>query len=412
MRVGILTTFNDFDTGYSLCSVVNDQLNMHVRKGYEVVLFVLESFRGEVPEGVEVRKVIPPIILEPYAGDKFPECWEEDAKRVSDALQEHCRDIDILIDHDWIFIDAYLPYNIGLRQAQLSAKHFHWIHSAPSPRKEFEDNPHANRYNPFPNSKIIYLNNDKPMAVAEMFGTTLNQVRVIHNSRDPRTFWNLDPFVNQMIDKYDLMSADIVSCYPLSSTRMVEGKQIDVAIRIHAELNKLGLDTRLIVPNAHANAEKEKHTVDQMIELAKSQGLEEHQILFTSKEGYDTGIPAHMVSDFFRISNVFIFPSISENCSLVLLEAMLAGNLLVLNKDCSGLQEFGGENAIYFKFGNIDMGTRNHEQALQKPSYLSDIARIIKSEYETNKVLKSQRKAFKEFNLDYIMSKIENLYYE
>ena len=404
-KVGIFTTFYNFDPSYSLVSVVRDQLIAHVKHGYTPVLFVLESFVGDVPEGVEVRRVIPQIILEPYKGLNQPENWKDDVARVVTALKEHAQDIDVMLTHDIVFIDTYIPYNIALREADLHCKYFHWIHSAPSPRPHIEDNIHANRYTLPPNSKLIYLNHDKQIALAEMYGTYPTNVRIIPNSRDPRTFWNLDPFVVDIIDKYDLLNADIISVYPLSTPRMIEGKQLHVAIKIHEHLRKLGYSTKLIVPNAHANGEREKEEI---------QKWSSPDVIFTSTEGteYESGVSGKIVSDFFRLSNVFIFPTVSENCSLVLLEAKLSGNLLVLNKDCSGLTEFGGADALYFKMGNLDMGTRNKELALDRESYVHDIAKIIKAEFELSKPLQTKRDAFKNYNYNVLFSKIESLYYE
>lgn len=404
-KIGIFTTFSNFDPGYSLVSVVRDQLVAHVKRGYNPVLFVLPFFEGEVPEGVEVRKVVPQVILEPYKGFEYPENYREDVEKVKAALIEHASDIDIMITHDVVFIDCYLPYNIGLREAELPCKYFHWIHSAPSPRPQLVDNPHANRYTLPPNSKLVYLNHDKEVAIAEMYGTFARNVRVIPNSRDPRTFWGLDPFVNKLIDKYNLLEADIISVYPVSSTRMVDGKQIDTVINIHRALRLLGLKAKLIVPNAHANADKEKK------EIAARESMD---VIFTSSQGkeFEGGVSSKIVSDLFRLSNVFIFPSVSENCSLILLEAMLSGNILVLNKDCSGFQEFGGENALFFKMGNLDMGIRNTEHALENEQYIMDIAKIIKSEFEGNRALQAKRRTLQKFNYDAIFDKIENLYYE
>lgn len=374
----------------------------------------MESFKDhdKVPEGVEVRAVLPQLTLEPYKGYEFPETWQEDAKRVTDALKEHCRDADIIVTHDWVFIDTYIPYNIGLREAQLPGRQFHWIHSAPSGRPELVDNPHANRYTLPPNSKLVYLNNDKTQALAEMYGAWPRDIRVIHNSRDPRTFWNLDPFVKTMIDKYDLLNADIVSVYPVSTPRMIDGKQVDVVIKLHAYLNQMGYSTRLIVPNAHCNAKREQEMVQSMMDYGAEMGLAPHQILFTSREGHENGVPANIVSDFFRLSNIFFFPSVSENCSLVLLEAELSGNLLVLNSKCSGLKEFGGKDALYFSFGNVEGGERNYETNLNKDIYYEDIAKVVASEFDISKPLQAKRRAFKKHNYDYIFKQIERLYYE
>src|SRR3990167_8261415 len=122
--IGIFTTFYDFNTGYSLVSVVRDQLVAHVKRGYKPVLFVLESFHDDdaVPEGVEVRKIVPQIILEPYKGLSYPETWKEDVERVVGALKASASDIEVMIVHDMVFIDTYLPYNIGLREAELPCK--------------------------------------------------------------------------------------------------------------------------------------------------------------------------------------------------------------------------------------------------------------------------------------------------
>jgi len=58
------------------------------------------------------------------------------------------------------------------------------------------------------------------------------------------------------------------------------------------------------------------------------------------------------------------------------------------------------------------MGTRNEEDALKRDSYLLDIAKIIKSEFEVNKSLQAKRRTLQKHNYDYIMDKIEELYYE
>jgi hypothetical protein len=424
-RVGIFTTFYRWDESYSLTSVVKDQLVAHVKNGYTPVLFVLESFPiGEADMlgklGVEVRACIPQIILEPYANNKVPDTWQEDVDRVVEALHKHARDIDIMLTHDVVFINTFLPYNLALRKAELPCKYFHWIHSAPSPRPDLKDNLHSNRYTLPPNSKLVYLNNDKALALAEMYGTWLKNVRVIYNSRDPRTFWDLHPLVTHLINKYDILSADVISVFAASSTRLFDGKQFDVIVRIHEKLRELGMKTKIICCNAHANGEREKEQLrarrsnDVIFTSLEDKPYEHDADDLSAKEMlYEHGVPPKVVSDFFRLSNVFIFPSISENCSLVLLEAMLAGNLLVLNKDCSGLEEHAGaENAIFLKMGNLDMGVRNTERALETDNYLTDIAKIIRSELEVSKPLKAKRRALQVYNYDAMFNKVESLYYE
>jgi len=408
--IGICTTFYNLDPSYSLASVVLDQMKVFVKHGYKTVLFTLPNFKDDaiVPEGVEVRKIVPQLLLEPYKGTQFPAHWKEDVEKTKTVFKEHMQDIDILICHDLFFIDTFLPYNIAIREAELKAEILAWTHSAPSGRPVLNDNPHANRYTLPLNCKLVYLNHDKANDLAEMYGAWLKDVRVVHNSRDPRTFWDLDPLVLKMIDKYDLFDADIVSVYPLSTPRMISGKGLDKVIKIHGKLKQLGFKTKLIVCNAHANASPEKRLIDETKVWASERGVYNDDLIFTSLEGkeYELGVKGKIVSDFFRISNVFIFPTISENSSLVLLEAMLSGNLLVLNKKVGTLLEHAGENALY-----VDFDYREPQDVNE--NYYLDLAKIISSQFKQQKTLQVKQRVLQKYNFDSVFkNEIEPLFFE
>ena len=406
-KVGVFSTFYRIDPGYSLCAVVLDQLNALLERGYKPVLFTLTIFKDDhlVPEGVEIRKVVPQLILEPYKGLGFPEHWKEDVRRVKEMVREHCADITHMICHDTFFIDTYLPYNVGMREAEMPFKIFAWTHSAPSQRPALEDNPHANRYTLPKNTKLVYLNHDKANDLAEMYGAWLKDVRIIKNARDPRTFWDLHPLVQKIYNEYSLHSADIISVYPLSTPRMISGKGLDRVIKIHSKLKQLGYETRLIIPNAHANAQGEKRLISETTVHAHQQGLELENLVFTSTleaPEYELGVPPKVVSDLFRIANVFIFPTTSENSSLVLLEAMLSGNLLVLNTRVGTLREHAGESALYVDFDYREPRETNE-------LYYLDLAKIIASQFEEDKSLQVKRRALKEFNYSRVGREIDIL---
>lgn len=413
--IGILTPFYSFDDSYSLVSVVKDQLLMNVRAGYKTVLFVLPSFKDDdkVPVGIEIRKVIPQITTEPYRDFKVSDNFEQDKKVIKEALEEHLKDIDVVIEHDMIFQEHFTAYAAAIHEVNLpDLKWLHWIHSAPSPRPNVTY-PHSCRYTlPKGNHKLVYLNHtNKIQVLAEMYSAWPKDVRSVPNSLDPRTFWDLHPFVSELIDKYNLLSADIISIYPLSTPRMVSGKGLDKVIRIHACLKKQGQKTKLIVANAHANGEREKEAILELKKLSLSYGLTNQDLIFTSMENkeWEVGIPRKAVSDLFRLSNLFLFPTKSENCSLILLEAMLSGNLLVLNDDVQALREFAQGNALYFRFGALDDTTFT---ITDEDKYYNDIAKIILSELSLNKGLLAKKQVMQNHNLDKIFKKIEELYYE
>ena len=409
--VGVVTSFYNFDPAYSLCAVVKDQLTALQKNGYKTVLCVLVNFTGSenVPKGVEIRKIVPQLILEPYSGTQFPDHWKEDVEKARSSFERNLADADYLLVHDLMFIDSFLPYNRALREVapKLKAKMFFWTHSAPSGRPNLEDNPHASRFLPVP-GKLVYLNHDKANDLAEMYSMWLKDVRVIHNSRDPRTCWNLHPLVESVINKYDLLKADIISTYPVSTPRMISGKGLDKIVKIHSKLKALGYKTKLIVCNAHANAEKDRRMIAETKVWASEMGITQEELIFTSTEDaptYELAAPQQAVSDFFRLSNVFIFPTTSENSSLILLEAMAAGNLLVLNKKVGTLLEHAGDTAIYMDFEYRDKKDENER-------YYLDLARIIASQFEVSKPLQAKRLLFQKFNYDKIGKDIETLFFE
>mgnify|MGYP001569006012 CR=1 FL=1 len=409
MKIGIFSTFYRIDPAYSLCAVVIDQLTALVKHGHSPVLFVLPMFKDEhlVPEGVEIRKCVPQLILEPYKELGYPDHWREDIEKCKVAFEKNLGDITHLICHDTFFIDTYLPYNIALRESDITCKFYAWTHSAPSARPHLDDNPHANRYTLPPRTKLVYLNHDRVTALAEMYGAWDDDVRIVHNSRDPRTFWGLDPLVIKLIDEYKLLEADIISIYPLSTPRMISGKGLDKVIRLHSKLKEIGYKTRLIVCNGHANAQPDKRLISETQMWASELNINHEELIFTSLQGeeHELGVPPKVVSDLFRLSNVFIFPTVSENSSLVLLEAMLSGNLLVLNQRVGTLKEHAGDSALYFDFDYREPKEKNE-------AYYLDLAKIVGAQFEVNKSLQVKRRALKEFNYDTIYQQIERVLYE
>ena len=402
MRIGILTTFYNWDRAYSLVSVVEEQLLMLREGGHQPVLFVHDNFNddGKIPEGVEIRKVVPRFTLVDYSScQPVQSGFEDEVKIVKEALLQNMKDIDAVFTHDWIFQGWFLQYNVGMREAakELKCKWFHWIHSAPSPRPVDLKPPHDCRYKMMPNSKLIYMNTYDTLRLAEMYGTTLDNVRVIYNPMDLRN--GMSKFVKDLVDKYNIMEKDIVQVYPVSSTRF-SGKQVDKVIRILAEIKKQGKLVAFICPNAHANREREKKAIQDLIDKGINWGLSRSDMIFTSLEGkeYEGGINKDDVLQLFKLSNVFIFPTLSENCPLILLEAAANKCLLVLNDDFAPLRDFFGENALYFKFSSLLAKT----EYANEDQWYKEIAMIILGELNKNKPINSFNKLKQKFNRKWI----------
>lgn len=415
-KIGILTTFYNWDPAYSLVFVVESQLKALVKYGYNPVLFVHDNFKDDakVPAGVEIRKIVPRFLLVDYSSGQTPSAdLNDQANKAYEAIKTNAADIDYMIEHDILLQGWFLPYAMALHKLgeTTQIKWLHWIHSNVSGQRNLEM-PHKARFTLPANSKLVYLNNYYLIRVAETYGIWPKDVRIVYNAMDPRLFLDLHPLVETMIDKYDLLAADLFQVYPVSTTRMIAGKQLKVLIEIFAKLKAQGKKIRLVVANAHANDKREKQVIAETLSFASQLGLNQTELIFTSLEDvptYELGVPKKIVSQLFQLANLFIFPSVSENCSLILLEAMLSKNLLVLNESVPSMREFGKDNAIYFKFG----GNEETVNYADRDKWLNDVALIIISEFQNNKALKAANDIKQHYNYDWIFKhQIEPLFYE
>lgn len=412
----MITTFASFSPDYSLVSVVADQLRMLTRHGYTPGLVVQEDFGedDQVPAGVEILKVMPVLTLHDYQITERPKPeFESNVARVVAGLAPVLGEYDVAITHDLMFLGWYLPHNEAIRQLAReipAMKWLHWIHSAPSGRPAQLTYPNILRYSLPPNSKLIYLNNHDTLRLAEMYGTMLEQVRVVHNAKDPSAFFGLHPLVQEIVDRYPILSADVVSVLPFSTPRW-EGKNVKKLIWLMARIKQQGKRVLLVLVNAHCNAAREQRTVHDLLSFAFKKGLSEADICFTSTLGqeWEYSVPNAAVRQLFQLSNVFIFPSLSECCSLVLLEAAVCKNLLVLNRDVPSMREFGGEKALYPQFGSVQFKVAYQDE----DAYWSDWAKIIIGALNQERALDSFRQVLRRHNLDAIFKNdLEPLFYE
>jgi glycosyltransferase involved in cell wall biosynthesis len=422
LSIGVLTTFSDFDPSYSLVSVVKNQLEMLTRNGYKTVLFTLPQFKDDamVPDGVEIRKIVPQFVLEPYGkydlSIDLPTTFESDAKIAQTAFEENMQDMNVVLTHDIFFINSYLIYNKAIRDAMIDklkgVRWFNWIHSGPSLRPSNIPYPHDLRYSVPPNSKMIFLNDTDVLRMAEMYGGTLNDFRVVRNPIDLPEFLSFHPLSKKIYNDYKLYEADIIQTYPLSTPRMESNKQVSKVIKVFSKLKQQGKKVRLIVCNAHANAENEKNAIQETLKLAEGEGLTKEEVIFTSlvdAPTWEHGVPHKVVSDLFLLSNLFVFPSVSENCPLILLEAAACKNLLVLNNSFPVFKDFFSDSALYFEFGSSVKNVNYTDEE----KYYHEVALIIIGELSRERGYRANNELKHKYNLDFIFKNyLEPLFYE
>lgn len=416
MKILVITSFADLNPDYSLATVVADQLTMLAKYGYSTGFVALEIFRdeGKVPEGVTVHRVMPVLRLKNYQpGDAMEPDFPQMVDRIAASLRPLLADVDIVITHDLVFLGYYLPHNQAIRDLAAEfpeIRWLHWIHSAPAARPAEIEYPHTLRFSMPPNAKIVYLNDYDTQRVAEMFGTALANVRVVHNPRDPAAYFEVHPMVDQIMREYALLEADVVAVFPFSTPRWA-AKNVKRLIWLMAKIKAQDRKVLLVMVNAHCNTPAAREAVGQMLEYGREKGLTDRDICFTSNLGtqWETGVPNAAVRQLFQLSNVFINPSYSECCSLILLEAALCKNLLVLNRDVPSMREFGGERALYPQF----TGVYSRPAHTDEDAYWDGWAKIILATLAQERALDSFRHVLVRHSPDWIFRRqMEPLFFE
>lgn len=404
MKIGIISNFMEFNPGYSLTGIVQDQIEMLQRHGDEVTLFVNSQYHGEnVP--CEVRAEIPFTHLVDYKSEK--DITPEHLKLIADnvpRLREIWSEYDVLFTHDFIFQGWFLPYCRMVLEAGLGMpeqRWFHWIHSVPTSMRDWWVFPRYGRKH-----RIVYPNKTDALRVAEQFRGVLENVRVIPHIKDPRSWFDFGEETRSFIDQYPaVIQADIVQILPASVDRLL-AKRVREVIQMFSEFKKSGFSTCLVVANQWATTRQHKESIETYKLFGKSRGMEpEKDLVFTSDfqpPKYEAGIPRRMVRELFQLSNLFIFPTREESFGLVVPEAALSsGGLLVLNKSLQQQIEISGMTALYFDFGSFHT---NH--TISDPDmYYKEVAQIIVGRMRMNECLVTKTFMRQAYNMDTLYTK-------
>ena len=260
---------------------------------------------------------------------------------------------------------------------------------------------------PFPNSTIVYPNSYDIPRVAKAFETEEKEIKHVPHATDYPTFMKFDDITKKLVEKEKLLEADIICVYPL---RLDRGKQPHINIEIMAEIKNMGFSIRMIFVDFHSTGGDKIEYREEMKKKAEELGLKD-DVIFTSEfdESLNLESPRTLVADLFKLSNVFILPSMSETYSLIAQEALLSGNVMVLNHDFPAMRSIYGDNAIYRKFSSgVDIMSDVHKstgktdtQYNNRKDYFIEIAKQIIS-----KLKEQPYKAIDEFrktrNIDYV----------
>lgn len=403
-RVAILTSLVDFSPAYSLTGIILDQARALKKHGFEYTLFCLKNFHSkdkDLPNvaGLNIEYVLPQTCLIDYKPSEAPHQTEGGKTGFEDQVKAHLegkgdakgysqvlKDYDTIITHDLMFLGWHLPQNKAIRECidKWPEKNWlHWIHSGPSQRPGNTVYPTTLRYSAAPNSTYVFLNEGQRLDCALMLQTTRDNIAVVYNPKDIAEVYGFCDETKEFIEKYDLLTHDMLQVYPFSTTRWTD-KGIKHLMRLVSEWKKQGVMARVVFINAHCNSKGDVKYTDAIEAYAKKIGVElDKDVMFsyrfadaTGKKEWRYSVPARVIRELNLIANLFVFPSASECCSLIQAEASITNKFMVLNRDFLPMQEFCTPNVLSFQFN-----TNSPDD--EKSEYYTCVAREIWAEFKT-----------------------------
>jgi glycosyltransferase involved in cell wall biosynthesis len=419
--IAILTTFRDADPAYSLNRVVIDQIKMLTIGGYGVRVVVAEGFK---PVDVYAQEnvtlfTIPDVRVSNEMNAVKDDTFTEDIQKLTEAYRKALEGVDVAITHDLVYQPAQVKHQIATRQIANESpniKWLHWIHSATSPqtlimeRNFYQDDYLKFLVDPYPNSYYVFFNNWSRRRVAANFGVPVDRVKTVYHPTDVMGWLNFHPISKEIIERNDLLSADMICVYP---ARLDNGKQVPVALELMIRVRAKGFDTRMVVVDFHSTSSNPSDSKYQQRQLMKAMAKEwkyEDKLIFVSEHSPETksSVPHQVIRDLMLISNIFVMPSRSESYSLVTQEAALTKNLLILNEDFPPFKEIFGEDNLFIRVSsnvNKDTGLDGETNTQYSPSrdqYFEEKSLEIVETFQRNHALRTNAFIRKTRNLKYV----------
>jgi len=255
-------------------------------------------------------------------------------------------DWDAVLVHNIFTMPFDLAWTWELRElaaALPGIRWINWVHdvAAVSPHYAhlpWRDAGRALLSQPVPNALNVAVSQVRRADYARATGLPLESIHVIPNGLDLVSVLGL----TERIAGLRLWEHELVLCHP---TRLIRRKNIELGIRVTAELKAQGVDVLYAVTGA-----LDPHQADGMAYFAELEALVStldltQQVLFLCKE---SPLSNDDVRSLYAVSDALFFPSTGEGFGLPLLEAV-AHRLPVFCADLAVHREVIGEAGRYFR---------------------------------------------------------------
>lgn len=379
-------------------TVLARQAGLFADAGHEVTVV---AGRGRAPDrGVRFVRVSradtrhPDVLAAQAALDAgvVPSGFGRLRSRLEDAVRSAVLDSEVLIAHNVCSLHKNLALTAALnrlngtpRFPRLIAWHHDLAWTAERYRAELHPGePWDLLRMTWPGVVHVAVSEDRQASAAGLFGLDPATISVIPNGLDRERFLGLGGRTRELLAPLALADAAPVLLLP---ARIAPRKNVELALRVLADLRAAGDDARLLVtgaPDPHDPASGA--LLRQLRSLRDRLGLET-AAHFLADNG--AGLPEAVVTDLYRVADALFLPSHDEGFGLPVLEAA-ASRLPVFCTDLPSFRAIAGPAATYFpsNAGPARIADLVRRRLAADPAY--DLAVRARRRYDWQRIYREQ----------------------
>ena len=347
-------------------------------------------------------------------GTTVDEAFEKDVDLLYDEMSEILEDESIVFTHDLIFLPDYVKLNVACRRIANECPSIEWIHlihSATAPgslikeRAMFGEKYSELLNSKFPNSIVIYPNAYDIPRVAQNYAYEENEIMEVPHSTNPVE--GMSRITTRLYNELELWRPEVLMVYPI---RLDRGKYCEAQIYLMAGCKLNHMISHVVFCDFQSTGGDKVEYREDLKRLSEELDVSD-RVTFLSEfeESASMEVSHDVVLELFTLSNVFALPSKSETYSLIAQEAMLKGNLCLLNHDFAPFRQIYGKNALYKQFDGANIAFNGLDGEIQTrhddiQEYYRGLAANVKFYLENDKVLRAKTWVRTQRNPDFVFA--------
>ena len=332
-----------------------------IEAGFKVKLIVGKG--GEVDQKA-TTVVIPEMVsgggplaktLECLDHGEVPDNFDNAVKRLEKKLVAALRGVNVCMIHNVMTMHFNMVLTAALANVakrSRSTRFIAWTHDLTFTDPVYEPNQHR-RYpwslllQPQPGFDYCAISGQRQMEMKQLFRIPKKRIPVIPDGINIPEYLELTKKIKKLFYEERLSSIDLIAITP---ARILRRKNLGVGMEVIAALKKRGKSVRWLItgaPDPH-NAESIKYY--KMLQKLRRKLKIVDEVIFLS-ERFEERISHADLCALYRIADLLLFPSDREGFGLPVLEAGLAG-LIVVISDIPALREIAKRDAVYIHMGD------------------------------------------------------------